>query len=239
VSGGARAASSSGAAFTAAAQRRHPKGQRRTRWTPLSPSPRSEGPGGVQIRRYATWLVNPQMRRGAACGRRCARWPGANTNTAKRIHLRYAARSEGPGGATVGGVAHRGVANPQASSISQVHGNVHSHTVVVCGSLRPHCGPPHGQGSWRGDPWQYQQHRPKASPVPALFTHLLGVSGAPTGTVGGTAVGRRSMRISSFGTPFRVAHAVLRRRHWHHHPLTAGMRGMRAPWHAPSLERCW
>ena len=116
MSGGARAASSSGAAFTAAAQRRHPKGQRRARWTPLSPSPRSEGPGGVQIRRYATWLVNPQMRRGAACGRRCARWPGANTNTAKRIHLRYAARSEGPGGATVGGVAHRGVANPHSST---------------------------------------------------------------------------------------------------------------------------
>lgn len=112
-------------------------------------------------------------------------------------------------------------------------------TLWLCVGHYGRCRPPHGQGSWRGDPWQYQQHRPKASPVPALFTHLLGVSGAPTGTVGGTAVGRRSMRISSFGTPFRVAHAVLRRRHWHHHPLTAGMRGMRAPWHAPSLERCW
>ena len=42
----------------------------------------------------------------------------------------------------------------------------------------------------------------------STLTHLLGVSGAPTGTVGGAAIGRRSMRSTSFGTPVRVGHVT-------------------------------
>ena len=54
-------------------------------------------------------------------------------------------------------------------------------------------------------------HRPRFyhTPAPSTFTHVLGVSGAPTGAVGGAADGRRSMRKTSFGTAMRVFYAVL------------------------------
>ena len=105
----------------------------------------------------------------------------------------------------------------------QVYGNVHSLTVgcalVTVVILYGHCGPPHGQGSWRGVPGISLGQGFTSS---STLTHLLGVSGAPTGTVGGAAAGRRSMRISSFGTPVRVGHgtrgffaaAALNTTHW-------------------------
>ena len=55
-----------------------------------------------------------------------------------------------------------------------------------------HCGPHHGQGGWRGIPGNSLGQGFTSS---STLTHLLGVSGAPTGTVGGAAVGRRSMRV--------------------------------------------
>ena len=55
----------------------------------------------------------------------------------------------------------------------------------------------------------------------STLNHLLGVSGAPTGTVGGAAVGRRSMRMTSFGTPVRVGHAVFCGGGTQQHPLSA------------------
>ena len=36
----------------------------------------------------------------------------------------------------------------------------------------------------------------------STLTHLLGVSGAPTGTVGGAAVGRRSMSLVTVVIPY-------------------------------------
>ena len=47
------------------------------------------------------------------------------------------------------------------------------------------------------------------STSPSTFTHVQGVSGAPTGAVGGAADGRGSMWKTSFGTAMRVSHAVL------------------------------
>ena len=50
----------------------------------------------------------------------------------------------------------------------------------------------------------------QGSTSPSTFAHVLGVSGAPTGTVGGAADGRRNMGNASFGTAMRVPHAGLR-----------------------------
>ena len=57
---------------------------------------------------------------------------------------------------------------------------------------------------------------------PSTFTHVLCVSGAPIGAVGGAADGRRSMQKTSFGTAISVPHAVLRGGgRTHHHPMSA------------------
>ena len=56
---------------------------------------------------------------------------------------------------------------------------------------------------------------------PSTFTHVLCVSGAPIGAVGGAADGRRSMQKTSFGTAISVPHAVLRGGRTHNHPMSA------------------
>ena len=55
----------------------------------------------------------------------------------------------------------------------------------------------------------------------STLTHLLGVSGAPTGTVGGAAVGSGSMRSMSPCTAVRVGHAVFCGGGTQQHPLSA------------------
>ena len=50
----------------------------------------------------------------------------------------------------------------------------------------------------------------QGSTSPSTFTHVLGVSGAPIGAVGGAADGRRNMGKTSFGSRERVPHAGLR-----------------------------
>ena len=56
---------------------------------------------------------------------------------------------------------------------------------------------------------------------PSTFTHVLCVSGAPIGAVGGAADGRRSMQKTTFGTAMSVPHAVLCGGRTHHHPMSA------------------
>ena len=63
----------------------------------------------------------------------------------------------------------------------------------------------------------------QGSTSPSTFTHVLGVSGAPTGAVGGAADGRGSMWKTSFGTALSVphGHAVFCGGRTQHHPLSA------------------
>ena len=96
-----------------------------------------------------------------------------------------------------------------------MYGNVHSHSGLCVGhcsdTLRP---------LWTS-PWPGELEGGSlaiaislalghnASPVPALSPTLSGcLRCSATGTVGGAADGRRSMRSTSFGTPVRVARAV-------------------------------
>ena len=61
----------------------------------------------------------------------------------------------------------------------------------------------------------------------STFAHVLGVSGAPIGAVGGAAEGRRNMGKTSFGSRERVPHADFCGGRTQHHPLSA-----------PSAETC-
>ena len=65
-------------------------------------------------------------------------------------------------------------------------------TLWLCVDHYGHCGSPHGQGSWRGDPWPGNSLG-QGFTSSSTLTHLLVVSGAPTGTVGGAAVGSGSI----------------------------------------------
>ena len=63
----------------------------------------------------------------------------------------------------------------------------------------------------------------QGSTSPSTFTHVLGVSGATIGAVGGAADGRRNMGKTSFGSRERVPHArfCANRTQWTclaHHP---------------------
>jgi len=61
----------------------------------------------------------------------------------------------------------------------------------------------------------------QGSTSPSTFAHVLGVSGAPIGAVGGAADGRRSMGKTSCMHQRRVPHAGFCGGRTQHHPLSA------------------
>ena len=86
-------------------------------------------------------------------------------------------------------------------------------------------GRPMASGAGGGIPGNDLGH---GSTSPSTFTHVLGVSGAPIGAVGGAADGRRNMGKTSCMHQRRVPHAGFCGGRTQHHPLSAPSAEIRA-----------